>query len=115
MGIRAIMILGFCGALLASFLVAKISIDEKKHLERALENQTALTNQYRKHAELWRSTLEEYVERIKADAEKIIEFEEKVKDLDAYIQTLHDRDIVCLSDTDTGRVRRLWDEKPLTP
>lgn len=89
--------------------------DARKRLERELQSQTALLDQYRQQAELWRAALDEHNKRIKADAEKITAFEEKGKDLNAYIETLKDRDSVCLSDADTGRLRQLWGAEPVRP
>lgn len=77
-------------------------------LEGQVERLTRLNEFYREQAVRFSNALEEHGKRTKADAEKISNLNDRITSLDEYVETLEDRDSVCLSGPDVERMRDLW-------
>lgn len=73
-------------------------------IARLQEENDFLLDQARRFAK----SLEDHAARAREDAEHIAELNDRITSLDEYVETLEDRDRVCLSGPDVDRLRDLW-------
>lgn len=84
-------------------------------LEHQVETLTKRRDFWKEWAETSAEALAKHTERAQEDASKIASLTDRITDLNEYVETLEDRDRVCLSDPDVERLRDLWNDPATGP
>lgn len=106
---KVVLALTLCGALAFTGWKLYRAGAENATLEARLKIAEAQSEFWADQLKTTFDALSQHAQRTLEDTAKITELNNRITSLNDYVETLEDRDSVCLGDTDVERLRHLWE------